>query len=150
MFEYFFVNLTKDNLERGITRLYTEAERVLKYGFNESELKEAKDRYLLSSEEDLLDSKTKSSTRYIGELMRNFTKEEMISGIEYELKLDRELIPTLTINEVNEYFSKLFNDGNKFIEIKSPPNIQNLPDLNEIKAIQSNAKKQDIKPYENN
>ena len=81
--------------------------------------------------------------------MRNFTKEEMISGIEYELKLDRELIPTLTINEVNQYFSKLFNDGNKFIEIKSPPNIQNLPDLNEIKAIQSNAKKQDIKPYEN-
>ena len=149
LFEYFFVNLTKDNLERGITRLYTEAERVLKYGFNESELKEAKDRYLLSSEENLLNSKTKSSTSYIGELMRNFTKEEMISGIEYELKLDRELIPTLTINEVNEYFSKLFNDGNKFIEIKSPPNIQNLPNLNEIKAIQNNVKKQDIKPYEN-
>jgi len=147
-FEYFFVNLTKENLERGIARFYTEVERVLRYGFNEAELKAAKDRYLLTSEDDLLESKTRSSISYVDEFERNYLSDEMISGKEYELKLKKELIPTLTINEINQYFSELFNEGNKFIEIKSPPNIENLPDLNQIKTIRKAAQKLDIKPYE--
>ena len=147
-FEYFLVRLTKENIERGIRRFYIEIERAIKFGFNLTELDEAKNRFLISAEDNLLESKSRTSVSYVDEFERNYNFDEMISGIEYELKLKREFLPTISLNEINQYFSNIINEGYKFIEIKSPPNVENLPNLDQIRTIQNLAKNADIKPYE--
>ena len=147
-FEYFLIRLTQDNIKRGIKKLYTELERVSRFGFNEAELEEAKKRFLISSEDSLLESKSRSSVTYVDEFERNFLEDEMISGMEYELELDRELVPTISLDEINQYFLSIINEQSKFIEIKSPPNVENLPTLEEIKTIQSSVLKDEIEPYQ--
>ena len=147
-FEYFLIRLTEDNIGRGIKKLYTELKRVSKFGFNITELEEAKKRFLILSEDDLLESKSTTSLTYVNEFERNFTKDEMISGMEYELELDRELVPTITLDQINQYFLSIINEQSKFIEIKSPPNVENLPTLEEIKTIQSSVLDDEIEPYQ--
>lgn len=147
-FEYFNIELNQENIENGIVRLYEEVEKVLRFGFNDFELKEAKDRYLILSEDNLLEAKTTASDDYVDELERNFLQEEMISGSQFELELIKELLPGILLDEVNNYFFNIFEQDNRFIEIKSPENIENLPELDRIKQLQLIAKKKNITPYE--
>ena len=95
--------LGKGGAAPAITALIAEHARASKFGFSAAELERTKKNMLrrlerLYSERD----KTESAT-LVAELVGNFLHRESIPGIENEYRYTRELVPGITLDEVNRY-----------------------------------------------
>lgn len=134
----------------GLIAFETELERVKKYGFLQAELDRAKTN-LLNSMERLFKEKDKTeSDNYVDEYVRNFLTHEPIPGIENELKYYKELLPTITLEDVNAIGKSLDKNENSFTALTGPdpaPDVV-LPTPAQILAVSKTVAAMDLKPYE--
>ena len=72
----------------------------------------------------------------------------MISSSEDQLKFTKEMLPLITIQDLNNYFKKYIQAKNQIISIKAPAYIKNLPNEAEIKKLFNEVNNKAIKPYE--
>lgn len=97
--------------------LARENERMRRYGFADGELDRAK-ASLLKSFEDAYNNRNKQqSERYVDEYIRNFLQGEPIPGIEYENALIQQLLPSISIEEINLNAQKLSSDKNIVVSV---------------------------------
>ena len=93
--------------ERGLAALFTEADRVARFGFTQTEL----DRYRLSlmkTFEQLAASNDEhTSVSLAEEFIRNFMQQEPIPGIAYENGLVQRFLPEITLADVNSLAERL-------------------------------------------
>ena len=83
------------------TALFTEAERVVRFGFTATELDREKldsQRYL---DEALLEKDKSPSGPLADEFVRNFVQDEPIPGIVYEQAMSQRFLPEITLAEIN-------------------------------------------------
>ncbi|MGN6605218.1 MAG: M16 family metallopeptidase [Ginsengibacter sp.] len=134
----------------GLKAFEEELERVKKYGFTKPELDRSKADMLNYIERAYNEKNKTESSSYVGEYVRNFLTKEPIPGIANELKYYKELLPQITIKDVNEIADKLSENNNKFIALSGPQikDSSSLPTDQEILAVSDEVKKEDIKPYE--
>jgi len=100
---YYIEAASKQNEEeKALTSIMIENERVKRYGFTAGELERAKMNYLSSFESSYKQRDKISNDNYAREYARNYLKNEPIPGIEYEYKLVNELIPTISVEEINK------------------------------------------------
>ncbi|MCG5055581.1 MAG: insulinase family protein [Myxococcales bacterium] len=84
-----------------LAALARETERVDKHGFTPTELSRAQ-ASLLRALQSLTEEKTKTlSSRLADEMVRNALTGEAMPGIEAELALHEEILPTVTLDELN-------------------------------------------------
>jgi zinc protease len=106
--------------ERGLTALAAEAERVAQFGFTASELdrqKVSSQRYLLQA----LAEKDKSPSGPLAdEFIRNFMNDEPIPGIVREQGMAQELMPGITLEEVNRLAASWLPDANRVVVVNAP------------------------------
>ena len=135
---------------RGLKAFETELERVKKYGFTKAELDRSKADMLNYIERAYNEKNKTESANYADEYIRNFLTKEPIPGIANEYKYYKELLPQVTVDEVNAIANQLSKNSNQFIALTGPePAAGNtLPAPAEILAVQSEVAKMDIKPYE--
>jgi zinc protease len=148
-FEAFVGTGNSDSL-RGLKAFETELERVKKYGFTKAELDRSKADMLNYIERAFNEKNKTESANYAEEYIRNFLTKEPIPGIANEYKYYKELLPQITVDEVNAIANQLSKNSNQFIALTGPePAAGNsLPTPAEILAVQSEVAKMDIKPYE--
>jgi zinc protease len=72
----------------------------------------------------------------------------MISSSEDELKFTKEIMPSITVNDLNNYFKNYIKAKNQIIQIEAPSYIKNLPNEAEIKELYAEVESKDIEPYE--
>ncbi len=148
-FEAFIGTGNSDSL-RGLKAFETELERVKKYGFTKAELDRSKADMLNYIERAFNEKNKTESANYAEEYIRNFLTKEPIPGIANEYKYYKELLPQITVDEVNAITNQLSKNSNQFIALTGPEPAagKTLPTPAEILAVQSEVAKMDIKPYE--
>jgi zinc protease len=107
-------------VERGLAALFTEADRVARFGFTQTEL----DRYRLSlmkTFEQLAASNDEhTSVSLAEEFIRNFMQQEPIPGIAYENGLVQRFLPEITLADVNSLATSWVPDRNRVVVVSAP------------------------------
>jgi zinc protease len=86
-----------------ITAVVQESERVRQFGFSVSELDRAKKDMLRNVERGFKERDKSDSSGFASEFIRHFLVREPIPGIENEYKYVTELLPGISLVEVNRY-----------------------------------------------
>jgi zinc protease len=136
----------------GLKAFEEELERVKKYGFTKPELDRAKSDMLSQMERAYNERNKTESINYAEEYIRNFLTQEPIPGIEKENNYYKELLPQITLEDVNKISKRLQENSNQFIALLGPEPAagKELPTSNDLLAVVSSVEKMDIKPYEEN
>jgi len=136
-----------NDIKKGMEAVAEELERVKRFGFTVAELERAKKNIEASYERSFNNRDKTESDNLAAELIRNFTSGEPIPGIEKEFSLVKQLLPTITIAEVNQLTDIYKNQTNRFACIMGPEN-KTFPLSAELLAIIDSKAKADIKAYE--
>jgi len=142
------VTLNEAKINEGIIDFLTLIKQIEKFGFLNSELDLAKKNYLQYLKQNIIDEETRSSESYVNEYQRHFLNDEMISSTEDQLRFTKEILPSISIQDLNNYFKKYIQAKNQIISIKAPAYIKNLPNEVEIKKLFNEVTNKAIKPYE--
>lgn len=138
----------EDGVEKGISTLLTEANRVRQNGFTQSELDRTKNELLREFEQYYKERDKSNSDQFASEFQRNFLEGEPIPGISYEFKLAQELVPGISINEVNNIANMLMTDKNRVILINAPEQARSvLPDEDQLTALLKQIDEQKVEAY---
>ncbi|MGY5353076.1 M16 family metallopeptidase [Wenyingzhuangia sp. IMCC45533] len=133
---------------KAFENIVIENERVLRYGFLESELNRAKKSILNSIEKAYQERNKTSSKNYASEYIRNFLSNEPVPSIEWEFFAVKKLIDEITLVNCNSQIAQYIHQNNRVVIFTGPDK----SDLTKIKeddvlAILDNAKNLDIEPY---
>jgi len=140
--------LNEAKVEEGIVDFLILNKQIEQFGFLNSELDLAKKNYLRHIKQNIITRETRSSESFATEYERHFLDDEMISSSEDELKFVEEIMLSITIEDLNDYFKNYIQAKNQIIQIKAPTYIKNLPNEEDIKKLFAEVESKDIKPYE--
>ena len=107
-------------IARGLEALLAEAKRVDQFGFLESELARQKQSVLRAYERSFAEREKTVSGSFVDEYIGNFLDGEAIPGIEYEYQLTQQLMPTITLQDVNRLAREWITDENRVIIAQAP------------------------------
>ena len=109
-----------NGFDRGLEALLTEAERVRQHGFTATELARQKKEQLRGMEQAWRERDKLQSRGFAAEYVRHLLDDEPIPGIEGEYELHQELLPTITLEEVNELAGEWTGGRNRVITVTAP------------------------------
>lgn len=136
-------------IEEGIKTVLLENQRVLKFGFTQTELDRQKAAMLTSVETSYNEREKQKSNSYAEEYKRNFlTTEEPFPGIENEYNYYKAFLPGIKLEEVNALAAQWITKENRVV-ILTAPEIEGLkvPTEADLKAYLENAEKTPVEPY---
>lgn len=138
-------------IERGLEALLVEARRVDEFGFLESELDRAKQNMLRGYERAYAERDKTQSAALVQELINNYLEAEPIPGIEYEYRIVQQLVPTISLGDVNKLASKWISDSNRVILAESPiKEGVKIPTRSDLLAVFDRAAKTTVVAYTEN
>src|SRR5215211_3582810 len=105
---------------RAAEALMTEAHRVDQFGFLQSELDRAKQNQLRFYERSYNERNKRESAPLADEYVRHYLNHEHVPGIEVEYQLAQQLLPTITLQDVNSLASKWITDENRVVIVQAP------------------------------
>lgn len=133
---------------RGLEALLTEAERADRHGFTQTELDRLKADLLRAYEQAYAERDKRESGSLAAEYMRHFLEEEPIPGIEMELEIVREFLPTISLEELNELADKAIQQSNRVVLLSGPEKAdQTLPDEQALSAAFESVAARDVAAF---
>ena len=112
--------VTETGIEGGLTALFTEADRVVRFGFTATELERQKLNMKRGLEQMMGDEDAHVSQALADEYIRNFMQAEPIPGIPYEYALHQRFVPAITLAEVNALAKGWVADRNRVVLVSAP------------------------------
>lgn len=113
--------IAKDNkILQSLKVLLNEDKRVKDFGFTQSELERQKKNVLRKIEKQYAERNKQSSGRLTQKYINNFLEGKPVPGIAVKYKLAKELIPSITLKEVNALSKKWITDTNMVVMITAP------------------------------
>jgi zinc protease len=107
-------------IDRGLEALLTETKRVDQFGFLSSELDREKQDIVRGYERAYAERDKTQSASFVSEYVGNYLQGESIPGIEYEYAVVQQLMPGITLDEVNHLASTWITDENRVIIALAP------------------------------
>lgn len=104
----------------GLKALLVEARRAEEHGFTPTELNRAKADFLRGMEKAYEERDKTVSSRYADEYVRNFLQNEPIRGIEEQLRITREALVTVKLEEVNRAADRWITTENRVVLFSAP------------------------------
>ncbi len=141
----------KSGPDTALNILMQEIERVKKYGFTQPELDRTK-KQLLASIEQTYNNRTKEeSANYVEEYIRNFLQQEPIPGVAAEYNYYNELLPGISLEEVNTLTDPLKQNQHIYVSLTGPSGgSYTLPDSAMLLQNAYAAMKVPVTPYTEN
>jgi zinc protease len=136
-------------IEEGIKAVLIENERVLKYGFTQTELDRQKATMLSMIENAYNERDKQQSNSYAEEYQRNFLiTEEPFPGIENEYQYFKAFIPGIKLEEVNALAHKWITKENRVV-ILTAPELEGVkvPSESEVLGYLKEVEKTPVQPY---
>ena len=141
-------SVKEDGITTGLEALFTEAERVTRFGFTETELDREKRNTLRGYEQALTEKDTQNSAAFAAEYSRNFTQREPIPGIAYEYALHQRFLPEVTLGEINSLAREWTPDGNRVVLVSAPQRDGVvMPDQAALARVMTVAETKTLEPY---
>jgi zinc protease len=113
-------NVKDGGVEPAVEALLTEARRVDQHGFLQSELDRVKQDVLRGYERSFAERERTQSEQFVEEYIGNYLEGESIPGIEYEYNLVQQLLPTISLADVNQLVKSWITDENRVIIAQTP------------------------------
>ena len=107
-------------VERGLAALFTELDRVARFGFTATELEREKLNLQRGLQGSVIEKDKSPSGPLADEFVRNFIQAEPIPGIVYEFGLNQRFLPEITLAEVNSFARGWMPDRNRLVTIIAP------------------------------
>ncbi|MEO8721618.1 MAG: insulinase family protein [Ginsengibacter sp.] len=145
-----FIGMGKSDSLEGLKAFEEELERAKKFGFTKAELERSKASMLNYIERAFNEKNKTESSNYAAEYIRNFLTQEPIPGIGNEYNYYKELMPLITVDDINAVGKKLDENPNEFIALTGPePAVGKiLPTAAQILAVNAEVEKMNLTPYE--
>ncbi len=137
---------------KAVKVLVNEVERVNQFGFIAAELERAK-KNLYSNYESSFKSKDKTeSSNFVEEYLSLFLEGDAAPGIENEYAYVKQLLPEISLVDVNKLADKLKENPKRFVNITGPEKTENfkLPSNVELVAMVNSAAAEKVTAYEEN
>jgi zinc protease len=112
--------VTDGGLAAGLSALGEEIARVRQHGFGEAELERARRQLLARYERSYNERDQTPSGTLASELVRHVLSGEAAPGIEAELALVRQFLPTITVEEAAGLARELLGDRNRVVLATAP------------------------------
>lgn len=110
-----------NGIEKGLSTLLTEIKRVKDFGYTSTELDRAK-QSVLRSYETMFNEKDKTESKsLVREYVSNFLEQEPIPGIDWEYNTAKNLLPGITLEEINKMIDSWITDGKNCVIIVTAP-----------------------------
>ena len=135
-------------LETGLEAALVEAARAQRHGFTESELDRAKLRRFTALERQYKERENIPSARFASARAAHFLSGAPVLGIDILFALNAELLPTITLDEVNAAAPDFFAEENRVLVVTQPQK-EGLqpPDEARLRASFSTVSAMQIEPY---
>ncbi len=142
------ISIPSTDIEKAIHAAIAELVKAEKFGFNATELELVKKQMMSNIEKAYNERNTTESERLVSEYVRNFLTQEPIPGIEQEYNYYQQMLPTITLDEVNKLAQKWLNKdafSEYFSLITGPDSRQmKVPTDMELKELVSKALAQEV------
>lgn len=136
---------------KALRALLTEMERMKKYGFLPSELERAKADILRGYESAYMDRDKRKNRDLVQANIGYFLTKTPNPGIEFEYEFAKNIIPGITLDEINQTAKNYVRDDNVVITVTGPEKAGiTLPVEAEIKAVLASYQNAKIDPYVDN
>lgn len=137
-----------DGIETGFRTILTEAQRVKKFGFSETELVRAKQNMLSNIEEAFKERDKTESGEFADEVVRHFLTTESAPGIAYEFDLYKQYLPGINLKEINKLADDWIRKDNSVISVSAPNKKDiKIPTEDELKSIFEKTQTNEVTPY---
>ena len=135
-------------IAEGLAAVRIEARRVRQYGFTASELDRAK-RWMSAFYEQAYNERDKNeSPSYAQEYLGYFLTEEPSPGIEYEWQLVRQVLPTITLNDVTTLaVQRLGGEGEVVLAVMPQKDAVKVPQESDIRGALASAERVALTPW---
>ena len=139
----------QQGVDTALTALLTEIERVKQYGFTQAELDRAK-KGQMAGIEQLYNNRAKTqSSQLAEEYIRLFLQHEPSPGILAEYGYYKDLLPGITLKEVNAQSDSLKSNENIFVSLQGPSSgTIAFPDSAQLLATAKKVLNANVKNYE--
>ncbi|HZX73213.1 MAG TPA: insulinase family protein [Cyclobacteriaceae bacterium] len=108
-----------DGLEKAVRAVVTEAIRMTFYGFTGSELDRAKQNMISGITRSYNERNKISSSFYVNEYQKNFLTGEASPGIETEFRYYNEILPKVTLDEINKTAATFMTKENRIVLLEA-------------------------------
>ena len=140
--------LKEDGIKEGLKTILTELERIKQNGFIEKELELFKKKHISFTEQTLKSKKTRENNSHVSEISRNFLENEFVVGEERETELEKKLIKTINVSDLNEAFKKWFKYYDRIVNFIYPRKINNKITKDVFLSIENQIKNIQLAQYE--
>ncbi|OFW11660.1 MAG: hypothetical protein A3H96_03070 [Acidobacteria bacterium RIFCSPLOWO2_02_FULL_67_36] len=138
----------ENGVERGLEALFSEAERVARFGFTATELDREKRDNARAFERAIAEQRNQQSGALAAEYIRNFLQGEPIPGLAYENALVQRFLPEITLAEVNALATDWLPRDNRVVLLTAPQKDGLvLPDEAKLAAVIASAAAKELKAY---
>ena len=107
-------------VEKGLAALFTEADRIGRFGFTQTELDRYRLGFLQAFEQLAASNDEHTSQSLADEYIRNFMQQEPIPGIAYEAALVRRFLPEITLADINSLAREWVPDRSRVVAVSAP------------------------------
>jgi zinc protease len=131
-----FALFTKEGPEKALKAITGEFIKAKKFGFTESELEIVKKEMMNGAETMFNERKTTDSKNYVEEYIRAFLDNEPFPGISNEYNYYKEMLPAISVKDINAMVSNWMQSENTFTLITAPDSKEmKLPTEKELLAM---------------
>ena len=121
------VTVPSGGILRGLDSTLIELARVTQHGFTPTEVDRQKQDYLAELEHEYQNRNDRQSDAYVGSYVDNFVNDEPIPSLADEVALDRQIIPTLTVAEIDSEATTWGATNNRVVMVTQPKEVAAIP-----------------------
>lgn len=136
------------SIKATLTALLEENKRVREFGFTNSEFIRQKEKYLTNLENSYNERDKTESSNFTDEYIYHFLSGNPIPGVEFRYKFAQEIIPKITLEEVNALAKNTSSEENRVIIVTgAEKEVGVYPTIAEINDLLKKSETAQVKPY---
>lgn len=137
-----------DKTDQALRAIYTEAQRVYRYGITHSELERAKSNLLTEVENRWKEKDKIRNDQYIRDIVNHYLENEPLTAIDFDWEATQQLLPTLTAEELSARAKQWLSGENRVVIVMGPEG-EGVKLISEAEAlsIMKEVEASDITPY---
>jgi zinc protease len=112
--------VSDNNVNKALTALITELQRMKLYGFTTGEFERTKAEFMRGLESRYMERDKRKNRELVRPILSNFLSNSPNPGIEFEYAFDKSIIPGITLDEVNAIAKSFVTDQNMLITVTAP------------------------------
>ncbi len=146
-----FVAMTQDGkLAQGFEALYSEMERVRRFGFTQGEFERAQENLMRSAEQKYTNRNDRRNNEFVQTYLQNYRLNKPMPDAQNEWQIDSMLIKSVNVDAVNMYIQQTIYPQNQVIFVTAPERegLTN-PTEAELLAIRDKVMNAELTAYEN-